>query len=76
MNSNLRIALIAIVTSIAALAAYISINSYLEKRHQITHQRQEIQRSVAENTAAANELLTFEINPGSVTYGELFERGG
>jgi len=74
MNSTLRTILIATAAAVVAVIAYSQISGYLEQRRQIAAQRQDIQKTVAENTVAVNDLLEFEIKTNSATYAELFER--
>jgi len=74
MNSNLRTALIAICAALIAVLVYSQTNSFLERRHQLDAQRQEIQKGIAENTASLTEFLELETKPSTITYGEMFER--
>src|SRR6185437_6232701 len=74
MNSNLRTALIAICAALIAVLVYSQTNSFLERRHQLDAQRQEIQKGIAENTASLTEFLELETKPSTITYGEIFER--
>lgn len=75
MNSTLRTAIVAILAAIIAVFAYSQVNGFLDRRHQLEAQRQDIQKSIAENTAGVTELLELETNPGNITYAEIFERG-
>lgn len=75
MKIDIRAALLIVGTALLGVIVYIVGSDYLETRHQINTQRQEIQKSVAENTEGVSRLLKYDVEGASVTYGEIFERG-
>jgi hypothetical protein len=75
MKPTIKIIVVATIAVIAMIFAYFQITGYFQHQRDITRQRQSIQKSVAESSEAANDLLGYETNPSSITYGELISQG-
>jgi hypothetical protein len=75
MNSTVKTTIIAIASAVIAIVGYSQVNNYLEHQREIATQREDIVKSVSENTAAVSELLELEIKPNSMTFAELFDQG-
>jgi hypothetical protein len=74
MNKKTKIALITALACVIAAVAVWQTYSYLQRRHQIDVQRQDIQKRVAEGTEAVSEMVELETHQSNITFGELFER--